>query len=329
MAAKNGFTLGMLLCAASIAAQAQMGGARFGYVYDAEAHSVRPIVGYPGAAYLAPAVRSEVDEARISPDGRFMVLRQGDVFVLEAVAAPGTLLLELPAFSQALWSDDAKAFALVVAGGSELRYFQVNSAGVWSSLDLPVVAGTDKLALSVDAVRKEVWFRQGGAESGLYVATYGDAEVSKLPVEGEIAALALPIKGVELLWLAGGPGGIYQLRRSAGFWQASPLQETPEAIEARGEFSGLKQLPGANFLSAHRQKEGVPARLILHGNAGEVLESLDLEGAPDGLNPILGTLFFSLQHSFAKGGALEIYDTTERRLYFVPAEAVSTTGGAL
>src|ERR1039458_5942511 len=63
----------LMICASSIAIcannNAAVRGPVTGYIFDAQAHAIRPMMGIPGAAYPGSPVVSNVDSASVSPDG--------------------------------------------------------------------------------------------------------------------------------------------------------------------------------------------------------------------------------------------------------------------
>ncbi len=62
----------LILCAGSIAGWADntlLRGPMTGYVFDAQTRAIRPMMGFPGAAYLGAPLVSGVDRASVSPDG--------------------------------------------------------------------------------------------------------------------------------------------------------------------------------------------------------------------------------------------------------------------
>ncbi|MCP5111736.1 MAG: hypothetical protein GY953_12975, partial [bacterium] len=71
----------LLLIALTLAAQVR--GPVSGFVYDGYERALRPIIGFPGAAYLGLAVTGAVDAASASPDGRLAVISEGsDLYLI-------------------------------------------------------------------------------------------------------------------------------------------------------------------------------------------------------------------------------------------------------
>src|SRR5262245_9826140 len=66
-------TLSFVLCLMPLAAAAQVttrvGGPVSGIVFDQKSHSLRPMIGVPGASYLGSPLLEGLDAAAVSPDG--------------------------------------------------------------------------------------------------------------------------------------------------------------------------------------------------------------------------------------------------------------------
>ena len=62
-----------MLCAGSMAAwaanNASVQAPMTGYIFDAQARAVRPMIGMPGGAYLGTPIATGLDAAWVSPDG--------------------------------------------------------------------------------------------------------------------------------------------------------------------------------------------------------------------------------------------------------------------
>lgn len=94
----------LILCAGSMAGwaanDAAVQGPVTGYIFDAQTHAIRPMLGIPGAAYLGAPVASRVDAAAVSPDGSAALVVQAAQVTLysglanlqpAAVPMPGAL----------------------------------------------------------------------------------------------------------------------------------------------------------------------------------------------------------------------------------------------
>lgn len=337
MGASNRFIGLTFLAAATLAAQGGFEGSRFGLIYDAEARSVRPLVGYPGAAYAAASLRQDVDAASVSPDGLYVALRRGERTQLEALASPGVPLLVLPVFRQAIWSDNSRIFALVAEEDGALSVYERKDAQAWAPLE---GSGLERYRdetgglkiLALDGARRQLWISRTGLDAGLSVLTLesGTAEAVSLPAGAE--ALALPWANGTSWWAAAGQH-LYRLERGEGSWRAEALPEL--APESEGPWLALRQssatvLIGLRAGLRSSATAAVPARLWRLETNGTPLERMDLEGEGEGLYPVGASSLFLLRQTVRQATPLEAFDAASGRLYFIPVErdpALNSTGG--
>lgn len=160
---------------ASAIGQAQITGPVSAVVFDEASHSVRAVLGVPGAAYFGPAVQEKLDGASVSRDGRYALLsRSGQTLVLEMDGSRERVLAEKGATAMA-WSPASDAAAFVSEGelflytGIEFAVTRLGSA-----------AGARALAVaprgdSVFAAREGAIFRYRRGEEPLLVASVTEA----------------------------------------------------------------------------------------------------------------------------------------------------------
>jgi DNA-binding beta-propeller fold protein YncE len=179
---RNAIAVAALALAGTLGAQeTQFGGLVSGFVFDEQARAVREITGIPGAAYLGRKLVGG-QEGSVSPDGKLVVVHEGDTLSLVRPGDGGTMRLAVVAgaVTDVAWGADAVAVA--AAGRVQL----------WTGLggqpeEVPVaqVPG-DVLALAVDAGRRAVVV---GVEGHVYYAT---SERSRLLQEaGQPEGLAI------------------------------------------------------------------------------------------------------------------------------------------
>ena len=73
----------LLLCVFPALAgdQTSVGGPVSGFVFDQKQHTLRPMLGVPGSAYLGDALLANLDAAAVAPDGQSaLVVQEGDLF---------------------------------------------------------------------------------------------------------------------------------------------------------------------------------------------------------------------------------------------------------
>src|ERR1017187_819939 len=117
----------LMICASSIAIcannNAAVRGPVTGYIFDAQAHAIRPMMGIPGAAYLGSPVVSNVDSASVSPDGSAAFAIQAGKLVVYtglASASPTAVYLHgsIPA-DRFAWAPGATAAAIYSSKSTE------------------------------------------------------------------------------------------------------------------------------------------------------------------------------------------------------------------
>jgi hypothetical protein len=79
---KTLLTLSFLIPTLALAQRAGIDGPTPGYLFDAETRELRPLRGFPGAAYLAEALIKDADNAAVSADGSLAVTLRGNALEL-------------------------------------------------------------------------------------------------------------------------------------------------------------------------------------------------------------------------------------------------------
>lgn len=108
-----------------------------GLVFHAPSHSLRLLIGVPGAAYYGPPIVA-ADRGYPSPDGRFVILVTNDVTTLLQAAgsdAPAAVLNALlTGADQAVWSSDSKSAILFSSSSAQVQQIWFAS-GQWTASD--------------------------------------------------------------------------------------------------------------------------------------------------------------------------------------------------
>jgi len=171
-----------LLLAAGLAAQ--ITGPTSGVVFDEAGHSLRIVVGVPGASYLGASVLSAVQAAAVAPNGKLAAAVSGDHVVL--VSLPSGESKDLGPWAgdvtQMSWNHSSDAVGLA---GADLVIFR-NLTGEPERVDLAepagavismAVAGNGKSALVATA--DGVWL--AGSEARVIYAGEGVADIALSP----------------------------------------------------------------------------------------------------------------------------------------------------
>jgi hypothetical protein len=145
----------LVLAAAPLAAEeARLAGPVTGFVFDAEAHALRPMLGVPGGAYLGDSLASGLDFAAVAPDGKLaLAVRDGKLFLVSGFETADLRWTELGAalegVDQIVWNSTSSAAALAnSAAGRVQRWSHLNATA--ESTEAVVLAGK-VLALAVEA----------------------------------------------------------------------------------------------------------------------------------------------------------------------------------
>lgn len=182
----------------------QIGGPITGLVFDAPSHSIRQVIGMPGAAHMSPALLSGVDWASVAPNAlTAIVIRQGEARLISAADMgqdpAGTLiggLLDAPQWS--CWARDSSSVVLYSAATRAVQWvrFSAQAPVADAPITLTGVNG-DITALAADATARVAVVAVAG--SGIYrVTSQGTAQVLSVT---DASAIAMSPAG-ETLWVA-------------------------------------------------------------------------------------------------------------------------------
>src|SRR5579884_2573592 len=119
---------GFAVCASmGVAAVAQTisGGPITGAIFDTSTHSIRSIMGLPGAAYLGASALSTWDLAMPSPDGKKAVaLRGGELSLIADLSQPDSATdigAAIQTVDRVVWSADSSTAVLYSSRSSQLQ----------------------------------------------------------------------------------------------------------------------------------------------------------------------------------------------------------------
>jgi hypothetical protein len=159
---------------AALPVTAQSGGLHgpiAGFVYHRASHTVRPLVGVPGATYAGSPVLRDVDAAWVSPSGKWAVItKSGDAALVRLsgldAGQPSTSEL-IPNADRVVWSRDGGDALLYSSRSNELQVVHVsaNQPAADAPLDLSPWGAVGPLA--IDPAGRMVAF--GVAGVGLYI----------------------------------------------------------------------------------------------------------------------------------------------------------------
>src|ERR1022692_1540529 len=191
----------LMICASSIAIcannNAAVRGPVTGYIFDAQAHAIRPMMGIPGAAYLGSPVVSNVDSASVSPDGSAAFAIQAGKLVVYtglASASPTAVYLHgsIPA-DRFAWAPGATAAAIYSSKSTQAQIVS-NLPGTLSAsapIDLSALSGqVEALAFDAAAAIYSSKSTQAQIVSNLPGTLSASAPIDLSALSGQVEALA-------------------------------------------------------------------------------------------------------------------------------------------
>lgn len=207
-----------------------------GFVFDAAAGAIRPVIGIPGASYLGPPVLSGLSLAAVAPDGKRALVggEDGTRFIADlrdvsnsARFLPG--VIENP--DRVLWGAGSTT-VLYSAQTRRLQFLRDEGAGLvpgapcdLSSLPSPV----SLLAADPDAGVAAVAASSEGRLT-IYLIREGVAPQAAITVGGPVAA-AFGNQGTVLYLADAATSSIWALRNLSGDIQAETFLETGDRMK--------------------------------------------------------------------------------------------------
>jgi hypothetical protein len=291
------FLVGFLLtCSLALG---QIRGPVSALVFDHASHSVRQILGVPGAAYYSGALAERLDLAAVSPDGRH-VLATRDNQVIGIQVTDNGLIEQLLGEGTAVAMAWSRSSDTAVWATSDELYR-------WSIADgvTRLGAASNVKALALDATGLTAY----AARSGVVEAISADSPARLLASIGEPTALA--IYDASLYVTDAAEKRVLLIDTTAGGAQLFPTEASePSAVAVSAD--------GQILLVADAATKTVSA---YRAASQERLSRIDLGFAPSELERI-GDGLFTLKRRNA-GEALEIVTMRQDlAAYFVPAPEV-------
>ena len=120
------------------AQESKLSGPVSGYVFEGSARALRLVIGVPGASYLGPAIRSGIDFASVSPDGRLAVIQSEGNLAVAGLGAPdreASAVQAAAAASRAAWADDSSAVAVWIESSRSLLLWRTGEPA-WQALEV-------------------------------------------------------------------------------------------------------------------------------------------------------------------------------------------------
>lgn len=314
------FVLGLISAGCLPAQTSSFTGPVEAFSFDAPTRSVRPVIGFPGAASFGPALLESVDFASVAPHQNYGIVFQGGkyVFVSGLGLNTGSKIV-----SVAIAEVTGRADGIVWSGNGSLAILYSRAQGWFQTISgLPGAAAAGALvdvsslggefsAVAVDTPGKQIVVAVGGENGAVYQAT-----------NGQFTRLVSMAKPVSLSFSNDGQT-LYAL-------DAATLQVTAASLGGHG-FQTLA-LPGiANPVaiqslidSQNRQLLYVACgsdRLlrILDVSSQQIVMDAPLDFQPSSLDPFGSSSFVLAARSQSANPLWLFTSTPQPAAYFVPA----------
>jgi len=149
-----------------------------GFIYRPDSQTVQPLVGIPGAAYIASPVLSAVDSASVAPDSKWaFIVKSGRGTFMQGLSStapsevsPDGLIQNVDHVS---WNRDGSFALLYSSSGSQLQRVRLSNAGVSTDPPIDLSPLGQAAALAIDPTGRQIAF--GIAGSGLYLFQAGQS----------------------------------------------------------------------------------------------------------------------------------------------------------
>lgn len=154
------------------AADSAVQGPVTGFLFDAPARAVRPMVGIPGAAYLGRAVITNADSASVSPNGKIaLTMQKGRLIVYSGLGTVPVTRLPIKGAIVAdivAWAPDSGSAAIYSLSSAQLQILSglQQTPAVGTPIGLDTLSGR-VAALAFDGQRVIIALA-GGDLSGIY-----------------------------------------------------------------------------------------------------------------------------------------------------------------
>jgi len=222
----NTRSLIMIICASSITISAEdnaaLQGPVTGYIFDAQAHGIRQMIGIPGAAYLGAPVVSNVDSASVSPDGSAaFAIQAGRLVLYTGLTRVSPTALDLRGSITAdhfAWAPGAAAAAIYSSKSAQAQIVTnlLGTPSAGAPIDLSALSG-QVAALAFDGQQIILAVAAGGS-GGIYVVT---EQSGPQRIASAVSPSAIALAGADLYFVDQQTQQIWQVQSYAR--QPAPL----------------------------------------------------------------------------------------------------------
>jgi len=287
-----------------------------GLVYSPTSHSVQPLIGVPGAAYLGSPVLSGADSVSIAPAGgwAFAVVAGRGAFLhglADAAAAEASTDGLIQAVDRVVWNRGGSFVLLYSSSANQLQRVRLTDAGVSADAPLDLSPWGQAAALAIDPSGRQIAF--GVAGSGLYLSSDGQSPALLSPAPRPVAAAfdetglrlyAVDLDQQQILAFDSGSGPVL----FASLAQADGTLSNPVGLAVSG--GGRYLLVADNAVRAVRVYETASQTLA---------NTIPLDFAPSRMDALSTAPIFLLNGDNSKEWLMLLDARQVPAVYFVPA----------
>lgn len=301
----------LLLGASLLPAQSSIdsSGLVSGYLFDEPSHSLRPILGVPGSAYLGRAVLSGLDHALPAPGGSWAVALRGGRTVIVQLANGSVSHEWMPedaaaTYTAAAWAGDGKSAVLYDAASKSLQRIGLdsNKITILETITLEITGSVRTIAANRDGSRVAIAAGTEGAMT-LYLVSSGTAKaVFESARIGAIAAASEKF---------------YAVDEAAGMLMEADAAATP-AWPVAEAISALRVSPDGSLVYAASKNS---PRIAVYDTAARTLvREIATDTPAASLLALSRETLVLLNARRQRGDTLFVLDTqSDPAVYFVPA----------
>ncbi len=308
----------LLLAGLASAEQTRLTGPVSGFVFDAHAGAIRPVIGVAGSAYLGGALVEGVELASFSPDGKRVLAAIDGNWMLGSWNVQGLSWTRLSDGAlepeRIAWSDSGEAVA-AYSGSGRLWLWQDAGEGLRAS-ELGEVPAGKLTAMAVSDAGSLLIGVEGAAGGGVYLLTPGE-QTRLLLSAARPSGLAFSRDGADLFVTDRDRNELIQIRDYRGAAAA--------ALFANRNL-GLSD-PVAVSLSADRKgllvaNSGTRTLAMYELASGALTGVIELDFEPTRLELLGGSSLLLLNSRAGLQEPLRVLETgPEPAVYFIPAES--------
>jgi len=304
---------GIYLCAGWAHAQTgRVAGPGLGFIHDTGSHSLRPILGVPGSAYLGPPLMEEISFATVAPDGKLALVWKGkQAFFFRPDLDPGFTRLpegELAEPALAAWAADSSAVVLYAETARRVQTIRNPPTGpeIDPPFDLPVEGVVTVLSITSRAGLVMAGIGQDGG-SGFYRIERGGAQL--LARMEKPAGAAFTSDGRRFIAADAAAKRIVEFDTGT----FSVLSSTPEDTVEASALAVSTDSRDVYVVSPFSKTLSVYDR-----ESWRRIAEVPLEFEPGGISPLAGKNVYGLAAGKQPGDPVWILSGRPPAIYFVP-----------